>query len=146
MGESSGTQIYVQDAGLESFSVETPGGRIHIRWDYEASATPNAQLAFFAEIVATAGVYESWIDSCPLRYANSSGEDQHKRDALGTWFLPILAGHQRYAHITALRSDGASPQILGTSKIVREDALRRALARLSTEQSRDWFRPALGYA
>jgi hypothetical protein len=115
-------------------------------WDYEASATPNAQLAFFAEIVATAGVYESWIDSCPLRYANSSGEDQHKRDALGTWFLSILAGHQRYAHITALRSDGANPQILGTSKIVREDALRRALARLSTEQCRDWLRPALGYA
>ena len=26
MGESSGTQICVQDAGLESFSVETPGG------------------------------------------------------------------------------------------------------------------------
>jgi hypothetical protein len=143
MGESSGTEICVQDAGLESFSVETPGGRIHIRWDYEASATPNAQLAFFAEFVATAGVYESWIDSCPLRYANSSGGDQHKRDALGTWFLSILAGHHRYAHITALRSDEVSPQILGMSKIVSEDALRRALARLSTEQSRDWLRPAL---
>jgi hypothetical protein len=30
----------------------------------------------------------------------------HKRDALGTWLLSILAGHHRYAQITALRSDG----------------------------------------
>lgn len=59
MGESSGAGISVYGADLESFSVETPGGRIHIRWDYEASATPNAQLAFFAEFLATAGVYES---------------------------------------------------------------------------------------
>jgi hypothetical protein len=129
--------------GVGVVSLETPGGRIHIRWDYEASATPNAQPAFFAEFLVTAGVYESWIDSCPLRYANSSGGDQHKRDALGTWFLSILAAHHRYAHITALRSDGSAHRSLGMSKIVSEDALRRALARLSTEQSRDWLRPQL---
>ena len=56
MGEWCGTEIAVFDSERESFSVETPGGRIHIRWDYEASATPNAQLAFFAEFLATAGV------------------------------------------------------------------------------------------
>jgi len=143
MGESPKAEICVHSSELESFSVETPGGRIHIRWDHEASATPNAQLAFFAEFLATAGVYESWIDSCPLRYANSSGGDQHKRDALGTWFLSILAGHHRYAHITALRSDGVSPQILGMSKIVSEDALRRSLARMSADQSQNWLRPQL---
>jgi hypothetical protein len=48
MGELSGDEISISGSELESFSVETPGGRIHIRWDYEASATPNAQLAFFA--------------------------------------------------------------------------------------------------
>ena len=84
------------------------GGRIHIRWDHEASATPNAQLAFFAEFLATTGVYESWVNSCPLRY--TSGNAPHKRDVLGTWFLSILAGHHRYAHITGLRGDGLSPQ------------------------------------
>ena len=49
MGESSGAEISVYGSELESFSVETPGGRLHIRWDYQARATPNAQLAFFAE-------------------------------------------------------------------------------------------------
>ncbi len=62
---------------------------------------------------------------------------------LGTWFLSILAGHQRYSHITALRGDGVSPQILGMSRIVSEDALRRALARMSADQSRQWQRPQL---
>ncbi len=100
-----GPEISVVGTELESFSIETPGGRLHIRWDSEARATPNAQLAFFAEFLSTTGVYESWIDSCPLRYATSSGGDQHKRDVLGTWFLSILAGHHRYSHITALRGD-----------------------------------------
>jgi len=57
--------------------------------------------------------------------------------------LSILAGHHRYAHITALRGDGVSPQILGMGKIVSEDALRRALARMSASESRDWLRPQL---
>ena len=143
MGESSGAEISVYGSELESFSVETPGGRLHIRWDYEARATPNAQLAFFAEFLATTGVYEAWVKSCPLLYSSSIGGDQHKRDVLGTWFLSILAGHHRYSHITALRGDGVSPQILGMSKIVSEDALRRALSRMSADQSRDWLRPQL---
>ena len=57
--------------------------------------------------------------------------------------LSILAGHHRYSHITGLRGDGVSPQILGMSKIVSEDALRRALARISADESRDWLRPQL---
>ncbi len=56
MGESSGSEISVFGSELESFSVDTPGGRIHIRWDYEARATPNAQLAFFAEFLTTPGL------------------------------------------------------------------------------------------
>ena len=36
-----------------------------MRWDEEASATPNARLAFFAEFLATTRVYDSWLDSCP---------------------------------------------------------------------------------
>src|ERR1700681_2686139 len=84
---------------------------------------------------------DSWLDRCPLSY--SSGNAPSKRDVLGTWLLSILAGHRRYAHITGLRGDGVSPQILGMSKIVSEDSLRRSLARMSDEQSRDWLRPQL---
>ena len=137
MGDCCGSEVSVFKPELESFSVEKPGGRLHIRWDLEARATLNAQLEFFAEFLSATGVYQSWISSCPLHYASSSGGDRHKCDILGTWFLSILAGHQRYSHITALRGDGVSPQILGMSKMVSEDALRRALARMSADQSRD---------
>jgi hypothetical protein len=141
MGESPKAEISVYSSEFELFSVETPWGRIHIRWDNEANATPNAQLAFFAEFLATAGLYESWVSSCPLSY--SSGIVSHKRDVVGTWFLSILAGHHRYAHITGLRGDGVSPQILGMSKIVSEDSLRRALARMTADESQNWLRPQL---
>ena len=59
MGESSGTEISVCGSELDSFSLDTPGGRIHIRWDHEAHATPNAQLASFAEFLATTEAYDS---------------------------------------------------------------------------------------
>ena len=81
------------------------------------------------------------VEKCPLTY--NSGISTHKRDVLGAWFLSILAGHHRYSHITGLRGDGISPQILGMSKIVSEDTLRRALARISAEESQNWLRPQL---
>jgi hypothetical protein len=95
-------------------AVDTPGGRIYVQWDQTASASPNAQLTFFAELLATTGIYESWVDSCPLRY--TSPNVPGKRDVLGTSLLSILAGHKRYAHILGLRCDALSPQILGMKK------------------------------
>ena len=109
MGESPKAEISVNSSELEAFSVETPGGRIHIRWDYEASATPNAQLAFFAEFMATAGVYQARVASCPPTY--SSGNASRKRDVLGTWFLSILAGHHRYAYASLIYSNCAKPAV-----------------------------------
>ena len=138
MGEREAAGISAQEQELEAFSLDTPGGRIHVRWDDEASATPNAQLAFFAEFLAIAGVYESWVGSCPLSY--TSGNAPSKRDVLGPWLHAILAGHHRYAHITGLRGDGVSSQILGMTKIISEDSMRRSLARMCAEQSQDWLR------
>ena len=141
MGEAKRRQSALQTQAAQAMAVDTPGGRIHVQWDHQASATPNAQLAFFAEFLCATGVYESWVKSCPLTYTSPNAPT--KQDVLGTWLLAILAGHNRYAHITALRADAVSPQILGMNKIISEDALRRALARLSAEQSRDWLVPQL---
>jgi len=112
-----------------------------VQWDHGASATPNAQLTFFAEFLATTGVYDSWVNSCPLSYTSPNAHS--KRDVLGTWLLGVLAGHNRYAHITGLRGDAVSPQILGMEKIISEDALRRSLSRMSAEQSQAWLAPQL---
>jgi hypothetical protein len=141
MGEAKRRQLATQTQALQAMVVDTPGGRMHVQWDHGASATPNAQLTFFAEFLATTGVYDVWVNTCPLIYTSPNAPS--KRDVLGTWLLAILAGHNRYSHITGLRGDAVSPQILGMQKIISEDALRRSLSRMSAEQSRTWLVPQL---
>lgn len=141
MGEAKRRQLQDQSTPLEALAVDTPGGRIQVKWDHSASASPNAQLVFFAEFLAATGLYEHWVDSCPLTYASPNAPT--KRDVLGTWLLAILAGHNRYAHITGLRGDKVSAQVLGMNKVISEDSLRRALERLSAEQSQTWLVPQL---
>lgn len=85
--------------------------------------------------------YDAWVDSCTLSYTCSNAHS--KLDVLGTWLLAILAGHNRYAHITDLRVDAVSPQIHEMNKIISEDALRRSLSRMSAEQSQAYLAPQL---
>ncbi len=121
--------------------VDTLSGRLHVRWDETAPATPHGQLVFFAEFLATTGVFERWVSECPLAYRSGNAPD--KRDVLGTLMLALLAGHRRYAHVTALRGDAVAAQALGMKRVVSEDALRRALARLEPAPCEAWMKPAL---
>ena len=121
--------------------VDTLGGRMHVRWDEGAAATPHGQLVFFAQFLAATGVFDRWVSQCPLAYRSGNAPD--KRDVLGTLMLGLLAGHRRYAHITALRGDALAAQALGMNKVVSEDALRRALERIDEAASTAWMRPAL---
>lgn len=128
-------------SGDEAMVVDTLGGRMHVRWDEGAAATPNGQLVFFTEYLATVGVFDKWVADCPLAY--SSNNAPGKRDVLGTLLLAILAGHRRYAHVTALRGDAVAAQALGMQRVISEDALRRALERIDEQASAAWLRPAL---
>jgi hypothetical protein len=96
---------------------------------------------FFAEFLAATGVFERWVWACPLAYRSDNAPD--KRDVLGTLMMGVLAGHRRFAHITALRRDAVGAQALGMNKLVSEDALRRALGRIDETASTAWMRPAL---
>jgi Transposase DDE domain group 1 len=131
-GEGGGEQPQV---------VDTLGGRIHVRWHEGAAATPHGQWVFFADFLATTGVFERWVSQCPLEYRSGNAPD--KRDVLGTLMLGMLARHRRYAHIRALRGDAVAAQALGMNRIVSEDALRRALERIDEAASTAWMRPAL---
>jgi hypothetical protein len=68
--------------------VDTLVGRMHVRWDEGAAATPHGQLVFFAEFPAATGVFERWVSSCPLQYRSGNAPD--KRDVLGTLMLGLL--------------------------------------------------------
>jgi hypothetical protein len=145
MGESrrrrQGALIQGGGEAEQPVVVDTLGGRMHVRWDSGGAATPHGQLVFFAEFLAATGVFERWVSACPLEYRSGNAPD--KRDVLGTLMLGLLAGHRRYAHITALRGDAVAAQALGMNKVVSEDALRRALERIDEPSSAAWMRPAL---
>jgi hypothetical protein len=128
-------------ASEEAMVVQTMGGRMHVRWDESARATPHGQLVFFAEFLATAGVFERWVDECPLSY--SSPNASSKRDVLGTLMLGILSGSKRYAHIAGIRGDAVAAQALGMGGVVSEDSVRRALKAVESAASETWMRNAL---
>ena len=142
MGESSKAKKSVLAQASEDVMVaQTMGGRMHVRWDETSQATPHGQLVFFAEFLATAGVFDRWVEGCPLSY--SSPNASSKRDVLGTLMLGILAGSRRYAHIAGVRGDAVAAQALGLRSLVSEDSVRRALKAMVPEASEPWMRSAL---
>lgn len=136
MGEAKRKRDMSLKEVAQAIGVETMKGRIQVKWDTSASATPFGQMAFFIEFLKLTGLYERWIEDCPLRYAGPNGSAT--ADILGTWFLSILSGHRRYAHITALRADGVLPELLGMNRIVSEDTVRRGLHAMQAEPGHAW--------
>jgi hypothetical protein len=128
-------------ASEEALVAQTMGGRMQVRWDETAQATPHGQIVFFAEFLATAGVFDGWVDGCPLSY--SSGNASGAREVLGTLMLSILAGSKRYAHIAGVRGDAVAAQALGLKRLVSEDSVRRALQAMPPPASEVWMREAL---
>jgi hypothetical protein len=121
----------------QSIALDTFGGRIHVEWDPAAAVTPLGQLPFFIEFLKVSGVFEAWVADCPLTYHSNHASD--KRAVLATLLLSILAGHSRYAPITAIRHDGIHPALLGVTQLVSEDAARRALARIDASSGVAWL-------
>ncbi len=122
--------------------VDTFGGRVHVKWDAQASLTPLGQLAFFIEFLKTGGLFNDWVKHCPMNFTSPNAPS--KRDILGTILLSVLAGHKRYAHITSIKCDNVNPKLLGMNKIASEDSVRRALKYNIEESSGDnWLKQSL---
>ena len=124
--ESAISEQMIPSADLR---VTTPGGRFQVRWDENGSASALGQLAFFAEFLEVSGLFDRWVDRCPLTYTSPNAPAVC--DVLGTWLLSILDGQRRYAHVTGLRGDAVAPQILGMARIISDESLRRALQQLA---------------
>ena len=125
-------------------AVETFAGRIHVEWAPDAAVTPLGQLPFFIEFLKVSGLYDAFVNDCPLSYASNNAPEV--RDVLGTLLLSILAGHNRYAHITNIRSDRVNPELLGMKEIASEDSIRRALAKMEEISALKWLNEQLGYS
>ena len=131
-------QVEVRSAIADTFA-----GRVHVEWDATAPVTPFGQLPFFIDYLKQAGLFDGWVSDCPLSFTSPNAP--RKRDLLGTVMLSVLAGHRRYAHITALRCDPVNPPLLGMRKVLSEDSVRRGLARIDEAKGLDWLRNHLDY-
>jgi hypothetical protein len=122
---------------------DTFAGRVHVEWDAAAPVTPFGQLPFFIDYLKQAGLFDAWVADCPLAFTSPNAPK--KRDLLGTVVLSVLAGHRRYAHITALRCDPVNPPLLGMRKVVSEDSVRRGLATIGETKGLPWLQNHLDY-
>lgn len=114
--------------------IETYAGPVRVEWDSDAAVTGLGHFAFFVEYLKLSGRFDALVADCPLAYA--SGNAPAVRDAIGTAVLGILAGRWRYAHLTALRGDSVSSALLGMSRVMSEDAVRRGSARSNRRRAR----------
>lgn len=117
--------------------VETFSGKVSLRWDEEAAVTAFGQLPYFVEFLKTSGLFEEWVEDCPLRYTSPNAPA--KREVLATLLLSVLAGQRRYAHIDSLRADTLTPELLGVGKLVSEDSARRAFKQADEAACQLWL-------
>ncbi|MBF0457659.1 MAG: hypothetical protein HQK99_07170, partial [Nitrospirae bacterium] len=47
-------------------SVDTYGGKVHVEWNPEAAVKPLGQLPFFINFIKVSGLYDAFIEECPL--------------------------------------------------------------------------------
>jgi hypothetical protein len=137
MGEKQLSRFKSKKMFLSCSGVEAVSGRARVRWETASSATPMGQLAYFIEFLNLTGLWSGFVESCPLNYISPNAPG--KTEVLGTWLLSMLAGHRRYAHVTAMRCDGVNPKLLGMKKVISEDALRNALKRIAEMEGCSWL-------
>ena len=135
--------MVVANERLGGVDLDSFFGPVRVEWDHEAALTPLGQLPFFIHFLKTSGLFDALVADCPLRYGSPNAPK--KRDVVGTAMLAMLAGHKRYAHIAALRCDAVLPELLGMSKIVSEDAVRRAFKAIEEKEGATWLRRHLAF-
>ena len=74
----------------------------------QSRRSDNCRSSF--EYLKQGGPFDGWVADLPLSFTSPNAP--RKRDVLGTMLLSVLAGHRRYAHVTALRCDAVNPPLL----------------------------------
>lgn len=134
-----GEQKHTQDRSIDDQAeVDTFDGKVFIEWDPDAAVTPQGQLPFFIEFLKLGHRFEPWIEDCPLYYKSNNAPK--KIDVLGSIFLSILSGHNRFSHVTALQCDSVNSKLLGMNKVVSDDSARRALKKIDEDKGVEWLK------
>lgn len=138
----TGEEDRVEEKPLSSaIEVDTFTGKVHVEWDPTAAVTPIGQLPFFIEFLKLGHRFNPWVEDCPLHYRSHNAPK--KIDVMGSLFLSILSGHNRYSHMTALRGDSVNTRLLGMNKVISDDSAIRALKRMNESAAVQWLQTHL---
>ncbi len=61
MGESKLKRIGAEERLLNCAGVQTPSGKIQIRWETSSASTPMGQLAYFIEFLGLTGLWSPML-------------------------------------------------------------------------------------
>ena len=56
--------------------VDTFGCKVLVEWDPQAAVTPLGQLPLFTEFLQVGGLFDPWVESCPLFWRSPSGRQR----------------------------------------------------------------------
>lgn len=112
----------------DPIAVQLPGGTYQVRVDPDIQVSSFGGMVPFAQFLNVSGLWSSWVEECPL-VRTSPNASSNKR-ILGTWVVAVTTGQSRYAHITGVRGDTVTPEILGFEKLASEDTVRRFMGAL----------------
>ena len=75
-------------------SASTSISGMRVQWsDQSKQVTQMAGLAYFVQFLETTGLFDHFVESCPLAYQSNNAP--HKRAVLGTILLSVLSGPAR---------------------------------------------------
>src|SRR6266581_2843841 len=104
-GEQQKGEMQPQETVL---SLDTFAGKIQFKWVPAADVSSLGQMPFFIEFLKTSGLFDCWVNDCPLEYTSPNAPQ--KRDVLGTIFYRCWRGtggmriSARYAGTESIRS------------------------------------------
>ena len=123
--------------GGGSLDIAAFGGPLGIRWDEDAKATRWGGLSYFATFLKVSRMFDRLVEDAPFEYASPNAPKV--RDVAGTMVLAILAGFRRYCHIERIRNDTACAGLLGMSKVMSDESVRRALKKCDEARLDAWL-------
>lgn len=117
---------------IDTIAIQTPGGVFQVRIDHDVQVSGHGGMVPFAQFLDASGVLAAWESDSPLE--RTSPNASSLRSILGTWIIAAATEQSRYAHITGVRGDRVTPQVLGSKHLMSEDRVGRPLGALVGEQ------------
>ena len=69
-------EIQLKKREIPALIADTFAGKIHIEWNPQAQGTALGQLPFFIQFLKVGGLFEPWVNDCPLSYSSNNAPEK----------------------------------------------------------------------